>query len=68
MKEIILTSAVLFSVMLVLIALSSLSVMAQETPLGTDTNNMTGTDINNMTGTDINETAEPDAGMISRKD
>jgi hypothetical protein len=69
MKDLILTSAILFTLMTVLVGLFSVSVIAQEATLGTENNNnMTGTDNNNMTGTDTDEGMEPEAGMISRKD
>ena len=67
-KEILLTSIVLLTVMTVLTGIYGVSVITQESNLVTDTNNMTGTDTNNMTGTDTNNGTEPEAGMISRKD
>ena len=67
-KEILLTSIVLLTVMTILTGIYGVSVIAQESNLVTDTNNMTGTDTNNMTGTDTNNMTEPEAGMISRKD
>ena len=60
MKELLLTSILLLTVMTVLTGIYGVSVRAQESTLVTDTNNMTGTDTNNAT--------EPEAGMISRKD
>jgi hypothetical protein len=67
-KELLLTSILLLTVMTVLTGIYGVSVIAQESTLVTDTNNMTGTDTNNMTGTDTNNATEPEAGMISRKD
>ena len=67
-KEILLTSIVLVTVMTVLTGIYGVSVTAQETNLVTENNIMTGTDTNNMTGTDTNNATEPEAGMISRKD
>jgi hypothetical protein len=52
--------------MAVLLYLNMVSVIAQETSLGIDTNNITVPDTNNMTGDD--NATEPEAGMISRKD
>jgi hypothetical protein len=66
MKEILLTSIVLLTVMTVLLGLYGVPVMAQETEVVSDTNNLTETDTNNMTGED--NATEPVAGMISRKD
>jgi hypothetical protein len=66
MKEILLTSIVLLTVMTVLLGLYGVAVMAQETEVVSDTNNLTETDTNNMTGED--NATEPVAGMISRKD
>jgi hypothetical protein len=65
-KEILLTSLLLITVMAVLLYLNMVSVIAQETSLGIDTNNITVPDTNNMTGDD--NATEPEAGMISRKD
>ena len=66
MKEILLTSLLLITVMAVLLYLNGVSVIAQETNLGIDTNNITAPDTTNMTGDD--NATEPEAGMISRKD
>ena len=64
-KEILLTSLVLITVMAVLFYLNGVSVIAQETNVVMDTNNITALDTNNMTGDD--NATEPEAGMISRK-
>ena len=64
-KEILLTSLVLITVMVVLLYLNGVSVNAQETNVVMDTNNITALDTNNMTGDD--NATEPEAGMISRK-
>ena len=52
--------------MALLFYLYGVSVIAQETNVVMDTNNITALDTDNMTG-DENAT-EPEAGMISRKD
>lgn len=52
--------------MAVLLYLNGVSIIAQETNLGIDTNNITAQAIDNMTGDD--NATEPEAGMISRKD
>jgi hypothetical protein len=65
-KKILLTSLVLISVMAVLLYLNGVSIIAQETNIGIDTNNITAQAIDNMTGDD--NATEPEAGMISRKD
>ena len=66
MKEILLTSLVLITVMAVLLYINGVPVIAQETTnVGMETNNITAPDTNNMTGDD--NATEPDAGIISRK-
>ena len=65
-KEILLTSLLLITVMAVLLYLNGVSVIAQETNPGIDTNNITAPNTANMTGDD--NATEPEAGMISRKD
>jgi hypothetical protein len=65
-KEILLTSLLLITVMAVLLYLNGVSVIAQETSPGIDTNNITAPNTDNMTGDD--NATEPEAGMISRKD
>lgn len=68
MKEILLASIV-FLTLTGLLGLFGVPVIAQETNLDTDTNNMTGTDTdtNNDTDTDTNNDTESEAGMISRR-
>jgi hypothetical protein len=64
-KEILLTSLVLITVMAVLLYLYGQPVIGQETNIVMDTNNITALDTNNMTRDD--NATEPEAGMISRK-
>ena len=52
--------------MAVLLTLYGVPVIAQETNVVIDTQNITGPDSNNLTGDD--NATEPEAGMISRKD
>jgi hypothetical protein len=64
-NEILLTSIVLITVIALLFYLYGVPVIAQETNVVIDTNNITALDTNNMTGD--NNATEPEAGMISRK-
>lgn len=66
MKEILFTSIVVLTVMAVLLSLSGVPVIAQETNVVMDAQNITGPDSNNLTSD--NNASEPEAGMISRKD
>ena len=65
-KEILFTSIVVLTVMAVLLSLSGVHVIAQETDVVMDAQNITGADSNNLTSDD--NASEPEAGMISRKD
>ena len=65
-KEILFTSIVALAAITVLLSLYGVPVIAQETNVGIDSENITGPDSNNLT-TDDNAN-EPEAGMISRKD
>lgn len=65
-KEILFTSIIVLAVMTVLLSLYGVPVIAQETNIGINSENITGSDSNNLT-TDDNAN-EPEAGMISRKD
>jgi len=65
-KEILFTSIVVLAAITFLLSLYGVPVIAQETNVGIDSENITGPDSNNLT-TDDNAN-EPEAGMISRKD
>ena len=65
-NEILFTSIVVLTVMAVLLSLSGVHVIAQETNVVMDAQNITGSDSNNLTSDD--NASEPEAGMISRKD